>query len=93
MLQWRTVDQLGGAWSGGQGGFLASPALSNFSSWYHQEIIFVFDQDERYKLRWKNSCDMSHSWNGIVRLLPGQVSITLIHINVSSQHVLPDLVL
>ena len=41
--------------------------------------VITIVQDERYKLRWKNSCDMSHSWNGIVRLLPGQIELMHTH--------------
>ena len=89
VLQWRTVDQLGGARPWSQGGHLHHQYhlhhqhhLNHQHHLHHQRQCDgnrrqknhdCNDQDERYKLRWKNSCDMSHSWNGIVRLLPGQV--------------------
>merc|ERR1711962_1057108 len=51
----------------------------NGEPWISWEVLGLEVKDDKYKLRWKNSCDMSHSWNGIVRLLPGQVELMHTH--------------
>jgi len=51
----------------------------NGEPWISWEVLGLEVKDERYKLKWKNSCDMSHSWNGIVRLLPGQIELMHTH--------------
>ena len=29
-------------------------------------------KDDKHKLAWRNCCDLSHAWTGLVRLNPGQ---------------------
>ena len=29
-------------------------------------------KDDKHKLTWRNCCDLSHAWTGLVTLTPGQ---------------------
>lgn len=51
----------------------------NNQPWISWEVLGMEVKSDKYKLRWKNSCDMSHAWTGLVRLLPGQVELMHTH--------------
>jgi len=45
----------------------------NGKPWISWEVLGIQVKHDKHKLQWKNACDMSHAWTGLVRLLPGQV--------------------
>jgi mannose-6-phosphate isomerase-like protein (cupin superfamily) len=51
----------------------------NGEPWESWEVLGLEVKSDKYKLAWKNSCDMSHAWTGLMRLLPGQEMPTHTH--------------